>query len=217
MLRSSPSLCSALLRSSPLECFVLYLPPSSPSSLHPLLTAFNFPGALKALVTAYSPQVRSLPVSPSPLPSAPFGSTLASSYAVPRPIFGASVPSVGAPLFQLPAGSMGGSLVMPEAAPPCLGAGMVQSVYKGGAPPMGLNMNPPCAGVGMAQSGFLGGNTQAAPLLLGMGMVQPSFTADNLQAGAVHLGGSFPQAGGAVLSGSGLSETTNQNSNPFLF
>ncbi|KAF7641564.1 hypothetical protein LDENG_00277370 [Lucifuga dentata] len=154
-------------------------------------------GALKATGSACSPLLRSTPAS-SPLPSSPFGSTRASSFAAPRPSF-------GAPSFQLPACSIGA----PQ--PPYFGTGMVRPVSIGATPPMGFNMNPLCAGVGMAQSGSLGGNPQAAPPPAGM--VQPSFIANNLQAGAFLSGGSTPQAGGAVLSGS---QTTNTNTNPFL-
>ncbi|XP_073338934.1 uncharacterized protein [Pagrus major] len=168
----------------------------------------------------------SLPETPAPHCS-PIGSTPAPFFGATSPTFGAANLSSETPLFQLPSYTMGvshsglNSIHAGQAAPPCSGTGMVQSVSVGASPQMGFNMTPRSGGEGMVQSGSLEGNP-LADHLLGTGMGQSSFLGGNQPASLAHLGGSTPHNGGVpfrpqLLSGSMLGETVNKNNNPFLF
>lgn len=180
------------------------LPPSLPSPLHPPAAHPNFPGAFKArgmtsglVVRSGAAAAVSYPETPAPQ-CIPFGSTPAPSFGTTSLTFGAA-----------------------QAAPPCSGTGMVQSVSVGGSPQMGFNLTPHSRGEGTVQSGNLEGNP-LADHFLGTQMGPSSFFGGNQQAGLVHLGGPTPYNGGVplrpqLLSGSRLGETVNKNNNPFMF
>lgn len=187
-----------------LEYFKLCIPPSFPSPLHPPAAHPNFPGAFKArgmtsglVVRSGAAAAVSYPETPAPQ-CIPFGSTPAPSFGTTSLTFGAA-----------------------QAAPPCSGTGMVQSVSVGGSPQMGFNLTPHSRGEGTVQSGNLEGNP-LADHFLGTQMGPSSFFGGNQQAGLAHLGGPTPYNGGVphrpqLLSGSRLGETVNKNNNPFMF
>jgi len=174
------------------------LPRSFPSSLHPPVTLLHFPGAFKAKGMPSAPMARSGAFAETSAQySNPFGSLAPSRGAI-SPTFGAADPTGETPLFlqlsHCPASMLQTAPVAPE---------MVQPVFARGNLQMARGKQ---MGVGMMQSGFSVRNS------LGAGDAPSTFFLGNDPTGAGHF--RAPQTRGG---GSGVDETTNQNSNPFLF